>query len=334
MLRLALLGSWHVHAKDHAAEALAHPETELVAVWDDDRERGAAFAAERGLPFEADLDALLVRPDLDAVVVASATMAHEPLIAAALAAGKHLFTEKPLALSLAAARRLVGHAEEADRVLGVSLVRHRWGTTTAMHDAIASGSLGAPTAARVRVAHAGAVPTPEQPGGWLPGRFLDPGEAGGGALADLGAHPLYLLRLLLGMPERVSALGGHRSGRRLEDNGAVLFAYADGALGVAETGFVSRGPFSSVEVHGTEGNLLLSPLDGALWLRAAGEQEWRQVAPPADGPTPFAAWVAAVGRGKADAEQLALALALSALMEVTARSLAEGRSVALAELER
>jgi predicted dehydrogenase len=332
MLRLALLGTWHVHAKDHAADALAHPGTELVAVWDDDPERGPAFAAERGLPFEPDLGVLLAKEDVDALTVTSATTAHEALIGAALAAGKHVFTEKPLALGLATARRLADHAQAAGRVLGVSLVRQRWGTTLVMRELIATGAIGTPTAGRVRVAHPGAVPTPEHPDGWLPPRFLDPAEAGGGALADLGAHPLYLLRLLLGMPERVSAAGGHVSGRPLEDNGVALLAYTGGALGVAETGFVSRGPFSAVEINGTEGNLLLSPLDGKLWLRGAGEEGWREVAVPPDGPTPFAAWVDAVGRGEADAEQLALALDLSALMEALARSMAEGRTVALAEL--
>lgn len=332
MLRLTLLGAWHVHAKDHAAEALAHPKTEVVAVWDDDPERGAAFAAERGLPFEADLAALLARQDIDAVTVTTATTAHEAVINAAIGAGKHVFTEKPLALSLAAARDLADRASAAGCVLGVSLVRQRWGTTLAMRDIIAGGTLGRPTAARVRVAHNGAVPAPAQPAGWLPGRFLDPAEAGGGALADLGCHPLYLLRLLLGMPERVAAVGGRWSGQPLEDNGAALFSYADGAIGVAETGFVSRGPFSTVEVHGTAGNLLLSPVDGVLRLRAAGDDAWREVEVPADGPSSFAAWVAAVGRGAADAEQLALALDVSALVEASGRSLAEGRTVALAEL--
>ncbi|CAA9585076.1 MAG: hypothetical protein AVDCRST_MAG59-5367 [uncultured Thermomicrobiales bacterium] len=331
MLRLALLGTWHVHAKDHAADALAHPGTEHVAVWDDDPARGAAFAAERGLPFEPDLGALLARADIGGVTVTAETTAHEPLIGAALDAGKHVFTEKPLALSLAVARRLADRAA-AGRILGVSLVRQRWGTTLAMRDLIAAGAIGAPTAARVRVAHPGAVPTPEQPTGWLPSRFLDPAEAGGGALADLGAHPLYLLRLLLGMPERVLAVGGRVSGRPLEDNGVALLAYAGGALGVAETGFVSRGPFSAVEVHGTEGNLLLSPRDGTLRLRAAGDEGWQEVTVPADGPTPFAAWVDAVGRGEADAAQVALALDLSALVEAAARSMAEGRAVALAEV--
>lgn len=332
MVRLALLGTWHVHAKDHVAEALAHPETNLVAVWDDDPQRGAAFAAERGLPFAPELATVLQRSDVDGVIVATATTMHEAVIGAALAAGKHVYTEKPLTLKLAATRHLAERARAAQRVLGVSLVRQRWGTTTALCSLIADGAIGQPTAARVRVAHAGAVATPEQPDGWLPPRFLDPAEAGGGALADLGAHPLYLLRLLLGMPERVSAIGGHVSGRPLEDNGVALLAYADGAVGVAETGFVSRGPFTAIDVNGTTGNLLLSPRDGTLWLRGVAEEEWRTIGPPPNGPTPFADWVAAMTHGGANAEQLALALDLTALIEAVARSMAEGRPVALAEL--
>src|SRR4029077_13403439 len=52
VIRLAILGFWHVHASDYAADAQAHPETEIVAAWDDDATRGAARAAELGVPFQ------------------------------------------------------------------------------------------------------------------------------------------------------------------------------------------------------------------------------------------------------------------------------------------
>jgi predicted dehydrogenase len=102
-MRIALLGFWHVHAKDYAADAAAHPETEIVAAWDDDRERGATRASQLGVPFVADLDALLARDDIDGVIVTTKTSAHPAVIGAAVAAGKHVFTEKVLALTPAEA---------------------------------------------------------------------------------------------------------------------------------------------------------------------------------------------------------------------------------------
>src|SRR5215204_588523 len=54
MLRLAMLGYWHVHARDYEREAREHPGTEVVAVWDDDPDRGAAAAQGIGAPSVAE----------------------------------------------------------------------------------------------------------------------------------------------------------------------------------------------------------------------------------------------------------------------------------------
>jgi predicted dehydrogenase len=333
-LPIAILGAWHVHARDYAREAAAHPAVDLVAVWDDDAARGQAFAGEWGTAFAPDLDGLLTGAmgGLAGVVVTTATTAHETVIPAALRAGLPVFTEKVLAPTRAGAERIAAAARETGLPIHVSLPRLSFGTTTAARDIVASGVLGRVTHARVRVAHNGAAPTPEQPDGWLPARFFDPAAAAGGALIDLGAHPLYLLRELLGMPESVQAAYGFATGRPLEDHAVVVLRYGDGpaagALGVAETGFVSAGPFTALEVNGTEGNLLLSPHDGALRLRRRGGP-WEAVPVPPDGPTPFVAWVALLPERRQDPANLAAALDLSALAEAANRSAAGGRPVPL-----
>jgi hypothetical protein len=51
MIRVAMLSFWHVHGKDYAKLAEEHPDTEIVAVWDENPERGGAEAAERNVPF-------------------------------------------------------------------------------------------------------------------------------------------------------------------------------------------------------------------------------------------------------------------------------------------
>ena len=59
MFRLAMLGYWHVHARDYEREARAHPDTDVVAVWDDDPDRGVAAAQAIGARFVPDLETLL-----------------------------------------------------------------------------------------------------------------------------------------------------------------------------------------------------------------------------------------------------------------------------------
>ena len=63
-LRVGVLGTWHVHVGDYARRTQAHPDAELIAVWDDaDAERGAAAAADFGVPFTDDLAKMLARDD-------------------------------------------------------------------------------------------------------------------------------------------------------------------------------------------------------------------------------------------------------------------------------
>jgi predicted dehydrogenase len=333
MVRVAILGFWHVHAEDYAREAEAHPEAEVVAVWDEDPGRGRAAAAARGVRFVERLEEVLADPGVDGVVVTTATVAHRAVIPAAAEAGKHVFTEKVIAPTRREAAEIVAAVERAGVAFVVSLPRLAAGYARAIKSMLDGGELGGIPFVRVRVGHDGALPSAEHPEGWLPGRFFDPAEAAGGALIDLGAHPLYLLRWFLGLPERVSASYGRVTGRAVEDNAVVTLAYASGALGVAEVGFVGRSPLT-IEVHGTTGSLLFGLPDDRLLVRdpATAPRAGGWVARedlPADGPSPFAQWIAHIQDGTRATENVALALDLSALAEAANRSAAEGRAVGL-----
>jgi len=332
--KIAVLSFWHVHAKDYARETEAHPETDLVAVWDEDPERGRAEAASRGVRFVERMDELLAMPEVDGVVVTTATADHAEVIPAAARAGKHIFTEKVIAPTLQATDQIVSAVDASGVAFVVSLPRLAAGYTRAIDQVLTDGTLGRLTYARVRVAHEGALRTEKDPDGWLPGRFFDPVAAGGGALIDLGAHPLYLLRHFLGMPEGVSAGYGFVTGRAVEDHAVVTLSYADGALGVAEVGLVGRSPYS-IEIHGTEGSLLYGVPDARLRVRRDGEDDWTvQTDLPADGPMPFARWVENITSGTRSPDNVAIATDLSALAEAANRSAAEGRVVRISELAR
>src|SRR3954466_9536597 len=137
MIRVGILGFWHVHAADYVAEALAHPGMEIVAAWDDDTTRGRARAAELDVAFHNDLGDLLARADVDGVIVTTATNAHPDVITAAAKAGKHVFTEKVLALTPADARRIVETVDASNVKLTVSLPRVADGYTLAIRDVLA-----------------------------------------------------------------------------------------------------------------------------------------------------------------------------------------------------
>jgi 1,5-anhydro-D-fructose reductase (1,5-anhydro-D-mannitol-forming) len=332
MLRLALLSFWHVHAKDYERDANEHPGTEIVAAWDEQPERGRREAEKRGWRFYEQLDELLANPEIDGVIVTTPTSLHREVMVAAAQAGKHIFTEKVLAATLHDAQAIVDAAEQAGIVLTVSLPRLAHGYTQAFNEMIAAGLLGDLTQVRVRIAHGQAVRTAELPEGRLPLHFYDPAEAQGGALIDLGAHPLYLVRLLAGMPDHVQALYGFVTGRAVEDNAVVLFRYASGAIGIAETGFVSPASPPMIEAHGTAGSMLYSAADGKLRLRSTAADngmEWITLDVPADQPGPFAQWVAHIERGTKATDNITLALDHAALVEAANKAAESGQAVAV-----
>lgn len=331
MLRLAILSFWHVHAQDYAREAEEHPETEVVAVWDEVPERGRAEAEKRGARFYENLDELLSRPEIDGVIVTTPTVAHRKVIPAAVQAGKHVFTEKVIAPTLRETEQVVAAVERAGAVLFVSLPRLYAGYTQAIKEILDGGVLGEVTYLRVRVSHDGALRTERNPEGWLPSHFFDRGEAAGGVLTDFGCHPLYLTRHFLGMPESVSASYGHVTGREVEDNALVTLRYPTGALGAAEATFVGGYSPFEVEAHGTGGSLLFGVPEPVLRLRGeripGGEEGWVvREGLPADLPTPFEQWVEHVQRGTPANENVRIATDLSALLEAANRSAAEGQN--------
>ena len=317
-----------MHADDYAREAHAHPGVTLEVTWDDDHERVAVKAAEYGMRFEPELVRVLADPAIDGVILTSETTAHGPLIRAAAGAGKHIFLEKVIASTLAETEKLLEVIAGAGITAMVALDRSVEPATERALAMIAAGEIGAVMGTHVRLAHDGALPTPEQPTGWLPERFFDPAESGGGALIDLGAHPLYLTRLFLGMPDTVTAELGYETERATEDTAQVTFALGE-RTGLAETGFTSRERGLRWSVSGTDATITY---EGGAWLHLRrmddppGTPE-TQIDLSTAWPRPFARWVNAVQTGASTTDNLALARDLSALVEAGYESARTGEAV-------
>ncbi|MEZ0164137.1 Gfo/Idh/MocA family protein [Kineococcus sp. LSe6-4] len=313
-LTVAVLGCWHVHAKDYARAAAAHPDTTLVAVHDPDPSLGRPLAQDLGVEHVDDFDALLAREDVHGVTVTTGTTAHSDVISRALAAGKHVFTEKLLAPTVGECERLVAQAADAGLALVVSLPRLHHGYTLAVRELLDSGALGTLTYGRVRLSHDGAVHGRDGgAGGWLPDRFFDPAPAVGGALTDLGCHPVYLAQLFLGAdPQTVRAVYAHVTAREVEDHAVVTLGYAEGRIGVVEAGFVSDDAFT-IDVHGTEGSLHYTDAGERLWRRYP-DGRTEDLTVPGDAPDPFAQWVRHAAAGTQATENLARAVDLTRLV--------------------
>lgn len=321
-LRVAVLSFWHVHAGDYTRSTINHPDTELVAIWDDDAERGRAAAEQYGVPHTTDLEELLGREDIDAVTVTSETSRHRDLMVAAARAGKHIFTEKLLAPTVAEAEEIIKACDENGVKLIVSLPRLYHAYTPVITDVLNSGKLGDLTYARVRLSHNGSVAD------WLPERFYDPEPAIGGALTDLGCHPVYLTQLILGShPATVSATYRAVTGRQVEDNAVVTVGYGSGAIGVIEAGFVSPSPFS-IDVGGTEGFLSYNDRDNQVVVtgKAFGDEPQR-LAVGEHGATAYEQWVEHIRNDTRADQNIAAAVELTRLVVAANEAATTGRTV-------
>jgi 1,5-anhydro-D-fructose reductase (1,5-anhydro-D-mannitol-forming) len=320
-LKIATLSFWHVHAGDYSRQAQAHPGTDLVAVWDDDGDRGKSAAEQFGVEFTDDLDALLARDDLDGVVITTPTNVHRDVMLKAAQAGKHIFTEKVLAPTVAEAEEIVAATDAAGVKLTVSLPRLYHGYTQAISEVIDDGTLGTITYGRVRLSHDGAIPR-DGVEGWLPQRFFEPSTAIGGALTDLGCHPVYLTQLFLGaQPDTVSATYRSIAERGLEDNAVVVVGYPDQKIGVIEAGFASSNPFT-IELFGTDGTLAYTDAGNVLLVN--GEQ----VDVPEHGTDAFAQWVDHIDNGTRADDNIARAIELTRLVVAANEAAKTGNTVA------
>ncbi|XEC95931.1 Gfo/Idh/MocA family protein [Paenibacillus tarimensis] len=333
-LRVALLSFWHVHAKDYAKQVMEHTDTELVAIWDEIPERGRREAEGRGIRYVEQLGELLSDSHIDGVIVTAPTADHMDIMTAAAEAGKHIFTEKVIALTSAECDKIMAAVNRSGVVLTVSLPRLNTPFTQGALALAACGLLGELTSVRARLSHSGALPAEDNPLGYLPAHFFDPAQTGGGAMIDLGCHPMILVRLFLGMPESVSASYSCVTGKAVEDNAITVLRYKNGAFGVVEAGFVNRSSPFTLELHGTEGSALYHAYDAKLIYRslklegdAAGR--WHTFKLPAALPSSFDQWVSHIRNGTKATENVTLALDLTRLMEAASISAKSGAAVQL-----
>jgi 1,5-anhydro-D-fructose reductase (1,5-anhydro-D-mannitol-forming) len=329
MLRVAMLSYWHVHAPGYTREILDMPDTKISVVWDEIPQRGREWAQKNDAEYVEDLETAVNRADVDAVIVNAPTNIHPQVIIAAAKAGKHIFTEKVLALTLAEARLIADVVRAAQVQFCISLPQRTTSGMLYIKQAIDEGLLGQVTLLRAHIAHTGTIDK------WLPPHFLSLEQCGGGSLIDLGAHPMYTVEYLMGMPQTVTARYNQVSaGLEVEDNAVVVMSYANGSMAIAESSFCARNSPFTVEAHGSEGTLYYG-FPGAVVrinTRRAGSVAEGWLSPtklPKALPSAMKQWVNAIRGGAPSVFDLQAACNLSALMEAANISARQDRTVRL-----
>ncbi|MDX6565074.1 MAG: myo-inositol 2-dehydrogenase / D-chiro-inositol 1-dehydrogenase, partial [Gaiellales bacterium] len=195
-VRIGLIGSGRI-ARVHADAYRRVEGGAIVSCVDLVPEVAAAFGHDFGIAVDVSVEALLARDDLDAVLVASPNGAHAEHVIAALDAGKHVFCQKPIALTRKDADRIVARAEASDRVSQFGFMLRFTPPLGALRTRVAEGELGELIAFRAAVF------------GWEPSAdwFYDP-RFGGGVILDTLVHFADLVLWLLGPVTHVYSDGG------------------------------------------------------------------------------------------------------------------------------
>lgn len=229
--------------------------------------RDPAKAAPYGVPAFTTLEAALRESEAAAVYVASPVFLHAPQSIAALAAHRHVLCEKPLAMNLAEAERIVAQACESHRTLGVAYYRRSYPKIHRAMELMGRGVIGQPVLAWASC-HT-ELPATKLHRSWL----VDPAQAGGGPLYDIACHRIDILNFLFGEPVRVAGqVSNVVHALAVEDSATVMIEYKNKLRAIVDVRWHSRIERDEFRIMGTAGEMVLTPLNGPELVYPGGQE--------------------------------------------------------------
>ncbi len=265
------------------------PVVQVVACADLRMEAAQAMAEQYGVPQVLTVEALLADPTIEIILNLTIPQAHGEVALAALAAGKSIYNEKPLALTRDEGRRMLALAAEKGLRVGGAPDTFLGGGLQTCRELIDAGAIGTPVAATAFMMSRGHEH-------WHPNPVFYY-QRGGGPMFDMGPYYLTALVSLLGPVQRVSgATRITRSQRTITSQpryGEVinvevpthvtgLLDFAAGPIGTIITTFdVQASTLPWIEIYGTAGTLAApdpNTFGGPVRLRLAADSEWKEIA--------------------------------------------------------
>lgn len=271
-MNLALIGTGSM-AHAHARQFGALPDCRLYAAVDVDLDTAQAFADAYGIPHAStDTEAVLSDPAVDAVAVVTPDAFHKPISLAAFDAGKHVFCEKPLALTYPDAAEMAAAAERSGKVHAVNLTYRRSSALQRAAEMVRAGTLGTIRHFEARYLQSWATTTIW--GDWRTEPLwlwrMSTAHGSVGVLGDIGVHILDFASFVVGSFDEVACrlktfekVPGNTIGEYTldaNDSAFVMASTVDGAEGVVHMSRHATGHANSLtlSVHGTEGALRLN----------------------------------------------------------------------------
>ena len=294
-LRLAILGPGDVAQRDYLPEfGRIADRAEIVAVCGRTEARARSVAEQHGASWFTDEATMLEEARIDALVNLTPIQSHFETTLMALEAGVHVYSEKPLAGSVAEGRRLEGAAADRGLVLVAAPSVMLFPQVSLVQRLLAEGRIG--SVHTVRGVAMGAVPP--WPGfGSDPTPYFSPGA---GPLVDLGVYPLHAITGLVGSARGVAAMSarvgkgftvpdGPAAGTRVDievdDAWTALLDLGEARIATIEANYTSHGTWSAeMELMGTDGTIAFSWLDVSAPVQVlAPDGTWAAIDVPRTG---------------------------------------------------
>ncbi len=262
-VRLASIGlaNWGTTLANAAARA---GNAEIVRCFSRTQSARDEFAEKFGCRPAESFEEILKDDAVEGILIATPHSTHTDLIVAAASAGKHVFVEKPLTLTVAEADKCIDATEKAGVVLLVGHHRRRQGANRRIREMIDAGELGMLHALEANLSN----PNGQNPrSGWR----NDPAECPAGGMTGLGVHMVDNLQYLAGPAKRVSAFSKQLLGRgNLDDVTNIILEYEGGPLGYITTCYVTSKQCTTT-AHGTEASAWSEDEGEKLFLQKKAE---------------------------------------------------------------
>ncbi len=265
-IRVGIVGCGGIAQSQHIPGYQRSENVEIAALCDVNETLLKQVGEQQAVPrLMRDYQELIALPDLDAIDICTAPDSHFPIALAALNAGKHVFCEKPLALTYPDAKTLYDIAQAAGLITGVGFVHRVTPAARLAHQLVSTGALGEIYSA-MAIFSAGGANYAAQPMRWRNQQAI----AGAGALFDLGSHMIDMVRWWLGqeitavtaqtrifVPQRQWP-NGESATVDTDDASTILATFEGGAMATFINSFVAtgRGFDQRVELYGSNGALI------------------------------------------------------------------------------
>ncbi|OGV54578.1 MAG: hypothetical protein A2X49_11220 [Lentisphaerae bacterium GWF2_52_8] len=254
-LNIGLIGCGKITERSHIPEMLKlGSKIRIKALYDLNEKTASALKEQFSLDCEicTSVDAMLGIKELDGVIISTPNNTHCELTLKALEAGKNVLVEKPMAVSLKDADKMIKAAEKKRLHLQVNQSLRFIPAYVKIKNLIDSGKIGQPL--HIRCIRAGSS-SPDK--GWAPGsKWFTSKAHGGGIVMDIAVHMADMLGWYFGKVKSIYSLTKSRiDEKQATDNAISLFDFENGASGVLELSWTIPTGAGMIEIYGTKGTI-------------------------------------------------------------------------------